>query len=188
MDRILVIYRAFAVLNITALFTGLTLGGITGISLNLILLLLVMISLRVKIWLDDEAYFEDVINGKLPEGLPFNVGFAFAVISWVIWMFAALFVKRFELASLLMAFFFLPSTAWIIAAMVKKGAYAEQVPWLFFNVFYIVGFIFLFARSMSWNPFVESVDNFSTVVLIILFFVFLFDFILTRILEQHRRG
>jgi hypothetical protein len=72
--------------------------------------------------------------------------------------------------------------------MVKKGAYAEQVPWLFFNVFYFVGFMFLFARGMSWNPFVESVDNFSTVVLIILSFVFLFDLIVTRILEQRRRG
>jgi hypothetical protein len=186
-DRIQDIHKIFFGLNIAALFTGLTLGGNIEVSLNLILLLLIMISLRVKFWLDDVAYFEDVKNDKLPGGLPFSFGFALAMVSWVIFMFAAYFVKRFEVASLLMAIFFLPSTMWIIAAMVKKGAYAEQVPWLFFNFFYAVGFTFLFARRMSWNPFVNSIDNFATGVLIILLIVFLFDLVVTRILEKHRR-
>jgi len=186
MNRFEQIHRCFATLNIATVLAGLAYGP-APITLNVILLTVLMILIRAKFWLDDEAYLEDVKAQKLPGGLPFSFGVFIAVISWIVWLFAALFIKNIELSSLLMLLVFLFSTFSIVAAMVSKGAYAEQVPWLFFNVLYGLSFFLLWARQATWNPFNSSPIVFATVVLLLLFGIFISDLTVTRILEQRRR-
>ncbi|HEV7746733.1 MAG TPA: hypothetical protein VGO56_17180, partial [Pyrinomonadaceae bacterium] len=133
-------------------FGGLAFGP-APIDLNVILMTVLLLALRAKFWVDDEAYFEDVKTKKLPGGLPFWFGIGFAFGSWIVWCFASLYVKNIERAGILMVVVFGLSTAWIVATMVSKGAYKEQVPWLFLNVLYIVGFCLLYAGRGDWNPY-----------------------------------
>lgn len=185
MDRYKQVHLLFFGLVPATVFGGLAYKDIP-IDLNVILLALLIIALRTKFYLDDEAYFHDVEFGELPGGLPFVFGLATAVGSWVLWVFAAFFVKDIERSSLLMLLALVPSTVWIVAAMVKRGAYAEQVPWLCFNVFYGVGFYLIAFRGAVWNPFSSSPSAFALAVLLALLLVFLFDFILSRLLEHNR--
>jgi hypothetical protein len=99
---------------------------------------------------------------------------------------AASLFKDIQLSAVLMAIVIGLSTVWIVAAMVRRGAYSEQVPWLFFNGFYILGFLLIHLRDRPWNPFVARIDNFTTAVILGLVLVFLFDLVATRILEQRR--
>lgn len=186
-QRIQQVHRAFAALNIGAAFAGLSFGT-APIDLNIILLTVLFMLLRAKFWFDDEAYLDDVGRGELPEGLPFSFGMLLAVMSWIAWGFAGFYIKDLELFGLLMVVVFTISTFWIVAAMVKRGAYAEQVPWLFFNCLYILGFVLIHWRSQSWNPFNDRPSGFTTSVLVLLFLLFLTDLGVTRILEQKRRS
>jgi hypothetical protein len=180
------IHRAFAAMNIGSAFAGLAFRD-TGIELNTILLAVLFVMIRAKFWFDDEAYLEDVGHDALPGGLPFSFGMLLAVASWILWAFAGFYIKDIELCSLLMLSVFVVSTFWIVAAMVKRGAYAEQVPWLFFNCLYALGFALIYFRSQSWNPFHDRQIGFTTSIIVLLFLVFLTDLGVTRILEQKRR-
>lgn len=187
MERLHQIHRAFAALNLGAGFAGLAFRD-TPIDLNIILLAVLFVMLRAKFWYDDEAYLEDVGRGVLPGGLPFGFGMFLAVASWIAWAFAGFYIKDLGLCALLMVVVFGISTLWVVAAMVKRGAYAEQVPWLFFNAFYALAFYLIHARGEAWNPFAEHADRFATAVLVLLFAVFFADLGITRILEQRRRS
>lgn len=186
MPRTVFLNRAVLGGNITLAFAGLAFGGDTGITLNVVLLLFLLVCLRVKFWYDDEQYFEDVKNGKHAGGVPFFFGAMFAVASWIVWMFSAFFIKKIELAALLMAIAIGISTLWIVAAMVKRGAYAEQVPWLFFNAFYVLGFLLIWFRQAEWNPFHRSTETYTLVPIGCLIVAFFLDLATTRILEQKR--
>jgi hypothetical protein len=185
MDRYKQIHILFLGLVPAAVLGGFTYGDLP-IEMNVILLALLLIAMRAKFFIDDEAYFDDVQRGELPGDMPYLFGVVVAVMSWVLWVFAGFFIKDVERASLLMVFTLIPSTVWIVAAMVKRGAYAEQVPWLFFNVFYGAGFFFIWSRKAGWNPFQDRADAFTTIVLIVLVFIFLLDFIASRVLESGR--
>jgi hypothetical protein len=180
------IHRAFAALNIGAAFAGLTFRD-TAIELNIILLAVLFVMIRAKFWFDDEAYLEDVGREVHPGGLPFGFGMLLAVISWILWAFAGFYIKDIELCALLMVSVFVVSMLWIVAAMVKRGAYAEQVPWLFFNCLYALGFALIYWRSEPWNPFQHQQGGFTTSVIVLLFLLFLADLSVTRVLEQKRR-
>lgn len=187
-ERINQLHRGFAALHLAGIFTGLAFRENIPIDLNVILLSILLISIRTKFWFDDEAYFEDVETGVRPGGLSFGFGVILAIISWIVWGFAALYIKEIEFVAILMVIIFLISTFWIVASMIEKGAYAEQIPWLAFNVFYELGFFLIFSRKQSWNPFNNSFDNYTTGVIVVLIIVFLIDFGVTRILEQRRRN
>lgn len=186
-ERVHHIHRAFAAINIGAVFGGLAFGS-APIDLNIILLTVLLIMLRAKFWFDDEAYLGDVAKGLLPGGLSFAFGMLLAVASWIAWAFAGFYIKTIELCALLMALVFAISTFWIVAAMVKRGAYAEQVPWLFFNGLYILGFLLMYWRTEAWNPFHAHPALFTTSILVMLFVLFLADLGVTRILEQKRQA
>lgn len=186
MNRVQILHRAVAAGNIAVVFSGLGLGGPVGISLNVILLLFIVVLLRIKFWVDDEQYIDDVKAGRLPGGMPYYFGIGVAVLSWLVWYLVAFFLKQIPLSSLLMVVVISLSTVWIVAAMVRRGAYAEQVPWLFFNSFYILGFLLIYMRDRTWNPFAARAEKFTTFVLVGLAVVFLFDLVATRILEQRR--
>lgn len=186
MSRTVFLNRAVLGGNITLAFAGLALGGDSGITLNVIVFLFLLVCLRVKFWYDDEQYFEEVNSGKHAGGIPFFFGAMFAVVSWVVWMFAAFFIKKTDLSALLMAIAIGVSTLWIVAAMVKRGAYSEQIPWLFFNAFYVLGFLLIWLREAEWNPFRQTAETYTLVVIVSLIVVFLLDLITTRILEQKR--
>lgn len=187
MKRIHLLHRLFVGLNVGAMLTGLGRNNFSGITLNVILLFLLMLGLRVKFWVDDEAYFEDVENRRLYRDAPFYVGFALAILSWLIWLFAGFYLKDIATSSLLMVATLVPSTFWIVATMVQRGAYDEQVPWLCFNVFYIAGFLLVFSSRLSWNPYSQNPAIFVSIALIVLIVIFCLDLIFTRILEQKRR-
>jgi len=70
--------------------------------------------------------------------------------------------------------------------MVKRGAYEEQIPWLFFNAFYVGGFLLLRLRSSAWNPFLKHLDAYTAAVTVGLAGTFLMDLIVTRLLENRR--
>ncbi|NOS76348.1 MAG: hypothetical protein HOP35_00220 [Nitrospira sp.] len=186
MNRTQILHRALAAGNIAVVLTGLGLEGKKGITLNVILMFFLLLIFRIKFWVDDEQYFQDVESGKLPGGTPHVIGLVIGVFSWLVWYLAGFFIKDIALSSLLMAIVMGLSFLWIVATMVSRGAYAEQVPWLFFNAFYILGFLLLFFQDRSWNPFVERREAFTTVVLCGLGVVFLFDLVVTRLLEQRR--
>jgi hypothetical protein len=186
MKRLSLIHRFVAAGNIAAAFAGFSGSRSVSVTLNLILLVVVVVLIRAKFWIDDEQYFEDVESGKLAGGLAFRVGLGFASVSWLVWYFAAYSINDVELASLLMAIAIGVSTLWIIATIVPSGAYAEQVPWLFFNTLFIAGFLLIRLRHGSWNPFADHAEGFTTGVIIGLLVVFLFDFGVTRVLEQRR--
>lgn len=185
MDRYKQVHILFLGLVPAGILAGFTYGNLP-LDLNVILLALLLIALRAKFFVDDEAYFHDVSNGELPGGMPYILGIVVALVSWTMWVFASFFVKDIERSSILMVLTLIPSTAWIVAAMVKRGAYAEQVPWLLFNILYSSGFYLIYARASSWNPFRESSEAFTSIALGALFLVFLFDFILSRTLENTR--
>jgi hypothetical protein len=187
MSRITLLHRAFATFNLGAMMTGLGRDNFSNITLNVILLFFLILAMRVKFWVDDEAYFDDVEKGKLEGGLPFYCGFALAMASWIVWLFAGFYIKNLEVSALLMSAALIPSTFWIVATMVRKGAYAEQVPWLFFNVFYVLGFALIFVGRRSWNPYATSLGRYYTTILILLIILFFLDLIATRVLEQRRR-
>lgn len=187
MTRTDLVHRAFAGFTLIAVLSGLNIEE-EEISLNIILFIALLVALRVKFWFDDESYFEEVNSGKQPGGLPFGFGFVMALISWFIWIGAGYQVKNIELSSLLMIFVLLPSTIWIIAAMVKQGAYAEQIPWLFFNAFYALGFYLIYSRESDWNIFKDNLDTYTLSAIIFLLVVFFFDLVATRILEQKRKA
>jgi hypothetical protein len=187
MNRIRLLHRAFVGLNFGAMGTGLSRDNFSNITLNVIVLFFLILVMLVKFWMDDEAYFDDVESGKLEGGLPFYCGFALAMASWIIWLFAGFYIKNLEVSCLLMSAALIPSTLWIVATMVRKGAYAEQVPWLFFNVVYVLGFALIFVGRRSWNPYASSLDRNYTTILILLILLFFLDLIATRVLEQKRR-
>jgi hypothetical protein len=180
-----IVHRAFCGLTLALLFAALGRGDPPD--LTVCVYLVVLLAIRTKFWIDDEAYFEDASSGRVAAGLPFYFGLGFAFLSWILWCFAAFFLKSLEISALLMVFVFAVSTAWIIAAMVKAGAYKEQVLWLFFNVFYGFGFYALFGRNNAWNPFRGNTAGYTIAVCLVLFVVFLFDLISTRIIELKRR-
>jgi hypothetical protein len=186
MSRTVFLNRAVLGGNITVAFAGLAFGGSQGVTLSVIVFLFLLIALRVKFWYDDEQYFEEVKSGRHDGGIPFFFGATLAVASWIVWMFAALFVKQVDLSALLMAIVMGISTFWIVAAMVKRGAYIEQIPWLFFNAIYVLGFLLIWFREAHWNPFRETFEVFTIVVTACLLLVFLLDLATTRILEQKR--
>jgi hypothetical protein len=187
MERMKVIHRAFAGANVIAVFGGLAYGN-APIDLNVILLSVVFTMLRVKMWFDDEAYLSDVEKGVFPGGLSYGFGMLLAVTSWILWGFAGFFIKDVEHASLILLIVVVVGTFWIVAAMVKRGAYAEQIPWLFFNVLYGLFFSLLYWRNGTWNIFRVHLGGFTTGVLASLILTFLMDLSITRILEQKRRG
>jgi hypothetical protein len=187
MERMKVIHRAFAGGNVLAVFGGLAYGN-RSIDLNVILLCVVFTLLRLKIWFDDEAYLSDVETGVLPGGLSYGFGMLLAITSWILWGFAGIFIKDVELASLILLSIVFVSTFWIVAAMVKRGAYAEQIPWLFFNILYGLFFSLIYWRNETWNIFRGHLGGFTTGVIASLIVTFLMDFSITRILEQKRRG
>lgn len=186
MKRLSELHQTIAGGTVLAGFGGLAFGD-APIDLNVILLTLLLLLLRAKFWIDDDAYFEDVSAGKLPAGLSFWIGVGFAFASWIAWCFASLYVKNVEWASILMVWVFVFSTAWIVAAMVSKGAYAEQVPWLFLNLLYAFGFFVIYSRTQIWNPYRDRLFGFTTVVLVCMLFFFVADLAVTRILENRRR-
>jgi hypothetical protein len=185
MDRYRQVHILFLGLVPAAIIGGFTYGSLP-IGLNVFLLAFFLIALRAKFYVDDEAYFADVDSGELPGGIPFVFGIVVALISWLLWVFAGFYVKDIERSSILMILTMIPSTVWIVAAMVKRGAYAEQVPWLFFNLFYIGGFFLLATRTESWNPFHSHIEAYTTAVLASLVLVFLLDFVASRVLENTR--
>jgi hypothetical protein len=187
MSRITVIHRAFAAFNLAAYTSGLGRENFSKITLNVVLLFALTLAMRVKFWADDEAYFEDVENGKLEGGIPFYFGFGLGLVSWTIWLFAAYNIKNIELSAFLMFWALIPSTFWIVATMIRKGAYEEQVPWLFFNVFYTLGFFLIYVGRRPWNPYSSSPDRYFTFSLILLIGLFFLDLVGTRIIEQRRR-
>lgn len=185
-ERVHQIHRAFAALNIGAVFAGMAFGN-AAIDLNIILFSVLFILVRLKFWFDDEAYLDGVAKGDLAGGLPFGVGMCLAVASWIGWAFAGFYIKDVELCGLLVVVVFAISTFWIVATMVTRGAYAEQITWLFFNCVYALGFILIYWRSEPWNPFADRPSGFTTSVLVLLFVLFLIDLGVTRIIEQKRR-
>jgi hypothetical protein len=185
MERLDRLHQTFAGLVLAALLGGLAYGG-EQIGLNVILYFVLLLALRAKFWYDDDQYLEDVKDGNLPGGVPFIVGYILGIVSWIIWLFAGFYVKNIELSSLIMIFALVPSTFWIVAAMVKEGAYAEQIPWFFFNVFYGLGFYLLHARSAQWNPFTANLELFTSLIIGFMIIIFFIDLSLTRILEQKR--
>jgi len=180
------IHRAFAAINLGMVFAGLAFRD-TPIDLNVILLAVLFIMIRAKFWFDDEAYLEDVGSGKLPGGLSFSFGMLLAVLSWIAWCFAGFYIKDVETSALILVVAFALSTFWIVASMVMRGAYAEQIPWLFFNCLYGLGFTLIYWRGRLWNPFHNQQSAFTTSVLVLLLVLFLIDLGVTRILEQKRR-
>jgi len=187
MSRTTLLHRAFASLNLGAMMTGLSRDNFTNITLNVILLFFLILAMRVKFWVDDEAYFDDVEKGKLEGGLPFYIGFALGMASWIVWLFVGFYIKNIEVCAALMSAALIPSTFWIVATMVRKGAYAEQIPWLFFNVFYVLGFALIFVGKRVWNPYASAPEKYYTTILILLIVLFFLDLIATRVLEQKRR-
>ena len=167
--------------------TGLSRDNFNNITLNVILLFFLVLALRVKFWVDDEAYFDDVEKGKQEGGLPFYIGFALGIASWIVWLFVGFYIKNLEVSAGLMSAALIPSTFWIVATMVRKGAYDEQVPWLFFNVFYVLGFALIFLGRRSWNPYAGTIERYYATTLILLIILFFLDLVVTRLLEQKRR-
>jgi hypothetical protein len=184
-NRVEMLHRIIFGGNIAILFAGLGRGTLP-ISFDVVSFLFVLLVLRVKFWFDDEQYIADVASGHLPGGLPYGFGMGLAFISWFFWYLAGFYVKDLELAALFMTCVMAFSTLWIVAAMVKRGAYQEQIPWLFFNAFYIGGFLLLHLRSSPWNPFSKHLDAYSAAVTMGLAGTFLIDLIVTRILEARR--
>ena len=162
--------------NIAIVFCGLALGGPTGISLNTILLLFVLVLLRLKFWFDDEQYIQDVLSGKLPAGKQYYAGISVAVLSWVIWNLPAFFIKNLELSGILMALVIALSTIWVLATMVHRTSYSEQIPWLIFNVFYLIGFLLIKFRGRLPTAISKHEEGFTTGVLCGLLAVFFVDF------------
>jgi len=99
MNRIQILHRAIAAGNIAVVFGGLSLGGPVGITLNVLLLLFVVILLRVKFWVDDEQYIDDVKSGKLPGGTPYHFGIGVAVLSWLLWYLGGFFIQGYPVVS-----------------------------------------------------------------------------------------
>jgi hypothetical protein len=186
MKRLGQLHQTFAGGTVLAGFGGLAFRD-APVDLNVVLLTLLLLALRAKFWIDDDAYFEDVSTQRLPAGPSFWVGVGFAFASWIVWCFASLYVKDLEWAGFLMVWVFALSTAWIVATMVSKGAYKEQVPWLFLNILYAFGFFLVFARRQNWNPYRDRIVGFTTGVLVCMLFLFVADLAVTRILEAKRR-
>jgi hypothetical protein len=187
MERLHQIHRAFAGGNLLAAFGGLAYKE-TPIDLSVILLVVFLILLRAKFWYEDEAYLEDVAKGTLPGGLPFAFGMFMAVLSWIAWAFAGFFVKDIELCSKIMLIVLGLSTAWMVAAIVKRGSYVEQIPWLFFNCLYFLSFALLSSRAGWADEVGVNINSFTVNAIICIYFVLVPDFALTRVLEQKRRN
>jgi hypothetical protein len=181
------IHRGFATLHLAMVFAGLTFRDNPPIDLNIILLAVLFLMIRAKFWFDDEAYLEDVASGKHPGGLAFSFGMLLAFLSWIAWCFAGLYIKDIETSSLIFVLIFALSTFWIIAAIVMRGAYPEQITWLFFNCLYGLGFLLIYWRGRQWNPFHAQQSTFTTCVLVLLLALFIADLGITRILELKRR-
>lgn len=184
-NRIELLHRIIFGGNIAILFAGLGRGPLP-VSFDVVLFLFLLLVLRVKFWFDDEQYIADVASGRLPGGLPYSFGMGLAFLSWFFWYLAGFNVKDIELSALFMTFVMGFSTVWIVAAMVKRGAYDEEIPWLFFNAFYIGGFLLLRLRSSTWNPFIHHLEAYTAAVTVGLAGTFLMDLIVTRLLESRR--
>ena len=172
--------------NLAVVLSGLGIGGKSDITINVLLLLLVEMALRIKFWLDDEQYFEDVKQGQLAGGLFYKFGVGVGVLSWLVWYLAGFYIKDVHMSSLFMALVMAMSTLWIVASAMEGKTYAEQAPWLFFNMIYAFGFLLLSFRESSWNPFVAHLDGFTLSVTSGLLAVYLIDFIVTRVIEHKR--
>jgi len=184
-NRVELLHRIIFGGNIAILFAGLGRGPLP-ISFDVVLFLFLLLVLRVKFWFDDEQYIADVAAGRLTGGLSYAFGMCLAFLSWFFWYLAGFYVKDVELSALFMTCVMGFSTLWIVAAMVKRGAYEEQIPWLFFNAFYVGGFLLLRLRSSAWNPFLKHLDAYTAAVTVGLAGTFLMDLIVTRLLENRR--
>jgi hypothetical protein len=185
-ERFNQLHLLFMGLNLCTVVAGLLYSG-PPLDLNVIILTVLLLLIRVKFFVDDMAYFEDVESGHLPDGLSFNVGYGLGIASWIAFTFAGAAVRYIDVASVAMLLVFGISTLWIVAAMIKQGGYEEHIPWLFFNFLYGMGFILVACRHASWNHFSSHPDAYTSVVLAFIVVLFCFDLVLTRILEQRRR-
>lgn len=185
MEREHQIHRAFAALHLGLLFAGL--GFSQGsLSFDTIVFGLFLFILRLKFWYDDEQYFSDIQSGKLIKTNKFYFGFLLGLISWIIWCFAFLFVKDIELSSLLMFYALLISTIWIFISMLHSAKYREQIPWIFFNIIYLVLFLIIFFRKNMFEN--SQVEYMTRAIIILQIVIFCIDLGITRILESKRQG
>lgn len=168
------IHPAFAALHVGAASGGLIFGE-PSVNLNVAILVILFTLLRVNAWFDDKAYFEDVDRERLPGGVSYGLGMFLTVASWVAWTFAGLHLKDLQLCALFLAIVFGISAFWIIAAMARHGACAEQIPCLCLNGFYSLGFLLLYSRNAMGNPGGQSSSEFETPALVLLLLLFLID-------------
>jgi len=109
-------------------------GTIGSWSLTLWLFVALFLLLRLKIVLDDHAYFSKAKT----KNMNFKVGFLAAIASWLFWALGAYSVSQLQQAYFTVGIAITISTLWILAVALLEGATRQQYAWLAVNAILVV--------------------------------------------------
>jgi hypothetical protein len=108
-------------------------GTIGNWSLTLWLFVALFLFLRLKMVLDDHAYFSQAKT----KNINFKVGFLTAIVSWLFWALGAYSVSQLQQAYFTVGLAISISTLWILAVALLQGATRQQYAWLAVNTFLV---------------------------------------------------
>jgi len=176
------IHSYFAAGNVGSFFGGLAIGD-QPFKADVFFFLFICVLLRVKFWIDDLEYFDNVAEGRHSAKRGFYIGLVMAILSWLPWLLAGFNDKNVPLSALFMMLVMLFSTLWVFSTWIGDHPYREQVGWGFYNIIYMVGFFLLWKQNASWFPMKDLHEYLPYAILTVMLVVFLFDLTNSRTLS-----
>lgn len=117
---------------LTGLFSGSSEASLVSYALAFLI-----VTMRVKFWIDDMAFFEDPLKGGDRSDRFFRIGMTFAIASWVMFIVAGVMVRDPVVAGAWLLGALLVSTAWLVAEIVGPKSYRLQALWSASNAGYV---------------------------------------------------
>lgn len=145
--------------------------------------------LRFKMALDDHFYFGVTLMKRWQSVL----GFAFGIISWFFYIFAAYSLSDISESYILLLIAIGVSTLWIVTTSINEGFYSEQVIWIATNAIYMIGLGFLLWEEntpsypqLAWVDATVKSELTPIVAITVLLLTVIIDFVRSKSMEHAR--
>ncbi|MFC0634962.1 hypothetical protein ACFFGE_13860 [Brevundimonas balnearis] len=107
--------------------------------------------LRVKFWIDDMDFFDDLGKGAERRDLRFRVGVLLALVSWTFFILAGVTVGRPPMSAGLLMAALSVSLVWIVVEQLGDKGYEVQLDWVWGTAGYLAG-----AALIALSPRLET--------------------------------
>ena len=156
--------------TLSALVAGLSKipGTIGDWGLTLWLFVALFLFLRLKMVLDDQAYFSQAKT----KNINFKIGFVTAIVSWLFWALGAYSVSQLQQAYFMVGIAILISTLWILIVALLAGATREHYAWLGVNIVMVLLLLATYRRNAPSGDWRTWCFLGTGILLVLLDFVF----------------